>query len=105
MSGTQLLVIILLTIGVGAELLCCLGLLLMRNVYNRLHYASLASLLGPIVIAVAVLVQEGLSQSGIKAIMILLVLVMVSPVMTHATARAIHLRETAERADNLLEGE
>lgn len=105
MTWPELLVIILLTLGVGAELWCCLGLLLMRNVYNRLHYVSLASLLGPIVIVAAVLVQEGLSQAGIKAILILLVLVTISPVMTHAMARAIRLRETAEWMNNPLESE
>ncbi|GAC1434315.1 MAG: hypothetical protein NVSMB65_08330 [Chloroflexota bacterium] len=83
---------ILLTLGVGVELLCCLGLVLMRNVFDRLHYLGPATLLGPLLIALAVVAREALSQAGIKALLIALVLAVVSPVVTHATGRAARLR-------------
>ena len=98
MNWQTLLVTSLLIIGVGTELLCCVGILTMRNVYNRLHFTGLAALVGPITITAAVLSQEGLSQAGIKAILITLMLLIVNPILTHTTARAIYLREIAEHA-------
>lgn len=83
---------VLLAIGVGIELLCCLGVLLMRDVFDQLHYVGPATTLGPLAIAVAVLLAEALSAAGIKAILIAIVLVLMGPVVTHATARAASVR-------------
>lgn len=84
---------VLLALGVGIELLCCLGLLLMENVYDRLHYLGPATILGPIAIAAAVVLEEALSTAGIKALLIAGVLIVTGPVLTHATARAIRTRQ------------
>ena len=84
---------VLLVVGVAIELLACLGLLLMGTVFDRLHYVGLASTLGPIAIAGAVLLEEGVSTAGLKAIFIAVVLVGVGPVVTHATARAARVRQ------------
>jgi monovalent cation/proton antiporter MnhG/PhaG subunit len=84
---------VLLVLGVGIELLCCLGILVMDNVYDRLHYIGPASVLGPIAITVAVLFEEAFSMTGIMAILSALVLVGTGPVLTHALARAARLRE------------
>ena len=84
---------VLLALGVAIELLSCLGLLVMDNVYDRLHYVGPAASLGPIAIAVAVLFVEGGSTAGVKAILIAVVLVGVGPVVTHATARAARVRQ------------
>ena len=43
MSPLNLAADVLLGIGVAAELLCVAGLLVMRTVYDRLHYASAAT--------------------------------------------------------------
>lgn len=83
---------VLLAVGVAIELLSCLGLVLMSNVFDRLHYVGPASTLGPIAIAVAVLLEEGGSTAGLKAILIAVVLVGAGPVVTHATARAARVR-------------
>ena len=83
---------VLLALGVGIELLSCLGLLVMNNVFDRLHYVGPAATLGPIAIAGAVLLEEGISTAGLKAVLIAVVLVGVGPVVTHATARAARVR-------------
>ena len=89
-------VTVLLVLGVGVELLCCLGVLVMRGVYDRLHYTGPASV-GAILIAAAVVVREGLSQQlGVKAILIAAVLLVVSPILVHVTGRAARLRERGE---------
>lgn len=83
---------VLLALGVGIELLSCLGLLVMDTVFDRLHYVGPAAALGPIAIAGAVLLEEGISTAGLKAILIAVVLVGIGPVVTHATARAARVR-------------
>ena len=93
MSAAGLAVAALLALGVAVTWLSCLGVLLMRDPYDRLHYTAPASALAPVLIAAAVVVTEGLSAAGIKALLIALVLVGTNPVLGHATARAARIRE------------
>ncbi|MBV8884099.1 MAG: monovalent cation/H(+) antiporter subunit G [Chroococcidiopsidaceae cyanobacterium CP_BM_RX_35] len=93
MSAQQIAVFILLVIGVGAGLIASLAILVMSQIYTRLHYLGLASVLGAVSIAVAVAVQEGVSQAGIKALLTGVVVAITSPVLTHATARSARIRE------------
>jgi monovalent cation/proton antiporter MnhG/PhaG subunit len=96
MTVGDVVVTVLLVLGVGIELVCCLGVLVMRNVYDRLHYTGPASF-GAVLIAAAVVVREGLlSQIGTKAVLVAAVLLVVSPALVHATARAARLRERGE---------
>jgi multicomponent Na+:H+ antiporter subunit G len=83
----------LLIAGVLVELVCCGGLLAMKNRYDRLHAIAPGNILPPIFFATAVVIREGLSAAGLKAILIALVLILVSPLVSHATARAVWLRE------------
>jgi monovalent cation/proton antiporter MnhG/PhaG subunit len=91
-SAHDLVVDILVGIAVVAELLCCVGLLVMRDVYDRLHYAMAASAVPPFVVAAAVLVEEAWTQPGINALLIAVALFLVSPVIAHATARVARAR-------------
>jgi multicomponent Na+:H+ antiporter subunit G len=80
---------VLLFAGVGLELFCCLGVLVMRGALARLHYVG-ATTLGALLIAAAVVVRDSFSLIGGRAILIGVFLLVSSPVLTHATARAIH---------------
>jgi monovalent cation/proton antiporter MnhG/PhaG subunit len=91
-SAQDVVIGVLVGAGVAAELLCCLGLVLMRDVYDRLHYAMAASTLPPFFIATAVIVDEGWTQPGINALLVAFVLFVVNPVLAHATARAARSR-------------
>jgi monovalent cation/proton antiporter MnhG/PhaG subunit len=86
-------VAILLAVGVGVELFCCVGVLVMRDLYDKLHYTAPATTIGSLAIAAAVVVQESFSQAGIKAILVFLILLVTNPVLSHATARAARVRE------------
>jgi multisubunit Na+/H+ antiporter MnhG subunit len=66
--------------------------LAMRTTFDRLHYTGPASVLGPIVLAGAVVCREALSTAGIKAVLIAAVLLLTGPVLTHANARALRTR-------------
>lgn len=82
----------LLVLGVGIELACCIGVLVMRGVYDKLHYNAPATTLGAFAIAVAVVLRTPLVQFGIKALLVALALLVTNPVLSHATARAAHIR-------------
>jgi monovalent cation/proton antiporter MnhG/PhaG subunit len=86
-------VVTLLFFGVGVELLCCLGVMVMDNVYDRLHFTAPATTLGPCAIAGAVILEESLSQAGVKALLVAGALLVSNPVLTHATARAGRIRK------------
>jgi monovalent cation/proton antiporter MnhG/PhaG subunit len=79
---------VLLGLGVAAELLCCVGVALMRTVYDRLHYSSAATAVGPFLILAALLVREGLSSEGLQATAAVALLFVLNPTLVHATARA-----------------
>ena len=82
----------LLGLGVAIELLCCLGLLVAKDVYDRLHFTGPATALGPVLIAAAIVLTEALSTAGIKAILIAVILLGAGPTLTHAVARAARIR-------------
>lgn len=89
----------LLAIGVLLQLLCCLGVVVMRDVFDRLHYLSAAGAIGPLAIAAAVIIEHGLSTFGVKALLITVMMGVTGPVMTHAIAKTAWIRrEGAVRA-------
>lgn len=88
MTARDLIVDVLLVLGVGAELVCCLGVVAMRNAYDRLHYSSAATTLGAFLIGAAVLVRESVSAGGLETIATVALLFLLNPVVLIATARA-----------------
>ncbi|HEX4212711.1 MAG TPA: monovalent cation/H(+) antiporter subunit G [Candidatus Dormibacteraeota bacterium] len=84
---------VLIGLGVAVELVSYLGILRARTPYDRLHYLVPATAVGPPFVVAALVIDEGLSSGTVKAILIALILLLLSPVLTHATARAIRIRE------------
>jgi monovalent cation/proton antiporter MnhG/PhaG subunit len=82
---------VLLVAGVGLQLVACLGIVLMRDVLDRLHYTATGGVAGAC-LGAAVVVDEGPSLIGIKAVLLAAFLLVVSPVLAHVTARAIEAR-------------
>jgi monovalent cation/proton antiporter MnhG/PhaG subunit len=95
-TARDLIVDVLLALGVGAQLICCLGVLLMRNAFDRLHYSSAATTVGPVLIGAAVMVRESVSAGGLETIAIVSLLFLLNPVVEIATARAAHRIEEPE---------
>ena len=86
-------VAVLLALGVASALMGALGLVASRNPYDQLHFTGPATVIGPVAIAAAVLVEEPLSSAGIKAVLVALIMVATGPILLHATARAARIRE------------
>jgi monovalent cation/proton antiporter MnhG/PhaG subunit len=93
MSVASVAVVVLLVLGVGTELACCVGVLVMQDAYDKLHYIGPAAIVGPVLIAAAVVVRESFSQAGIKSLLTAGLLIIASPVLSHATARALYIRQ------------
>lgn len=95
MTVRQIAVDVLLWLGVALVLISCLGVVVMREAYDRLHFSSPA-VLGALLVAAAVVVEKSFSLVGDKAILVAVFLLVGSPLLTHVTARAAR---TAEHGD------
>jgi monovalent cation/proton antiporter MnhG/PhaG subunit len=84
----NIVVDVLFAVGVGAELVCSVGVLVMRTTYDRLHYSSAGSTVGAFCILAALLVREGLSSGGLQGIAAVGLLFLLGPLVIVATARA-----------------
>ena len=81
-----------LVIGVGIEVLCCIGLIRIKDSFDRLHLLGPASTVGPVSIALFFIIRYGFHPAGIKAALLAVALFIFGPVLTHATARAARIR-------------
>lgn len=79
---------VLLAIGVTLELLCCIGVLVMPTVLDRLHYAAAATTVPAFFVLAAVLCREHLSSGGLEAIGAVGLMFFLNPILLTATARA-----------------
>jgi multisubunit Na+/H+ antiporter MnhG subunit len=87
----DVVVAILLALGVGLQLLACLGLATMRDTFDRLHYLGPAGF-GVAAIAAAIVVEESFSVIGDKAIAAAAAILLTGPVLIHVTARSARTR-------------
>jgi monovalent cation/proton antiporter MnhG/PhaG subunit len=83
----------LLGIAVLICFLCALGLAVMRDPYQRLHFATPIVSISITLIVVAIWIEDGQWQSRIKAVMVALILFFMNSILSHATARAIRIRK------------
>jgi multisubunit Na+/H+ antiporter MnhG subunit len=86
---------VLLVSGGLLEVLSVLGMCVMRDVYDRLHYVGLAGF-GALLIAIAIVVRESFSLIGDKSLLVGVVLVVGGPVMVQTTARSLLIRELGD---------
>jgi multicomponent Na+:H+ antiporter subunit G len=77
---------------VGLNVAAALGVLVMRSAYDRLHFPAVACL-GALFIAIAIVIEKSFSLVGDESLLVGAFLVVVSPILTHATARAIRIAE------------
>jgi monovalent cation/proton antiporter MnhG/PhaG subunit len=95
MSVQDGFVYLLLGAGVACEVVACLGIVAMRDAYDRLHFVGPASL-GAILIAGAIWAREGPSGIALKATVVAVFVLVASPALAHATARAARISERGD---------
>jgi monovalent cation/proton antiporter MnhG/PhaG subunit len=106
-SVRDAIVYALLALGVGLEVIACVGLVAMRDVYDRLHYVG-PSVLGAVLVAAAVWTRQGPSFIGLKAALLAAFLLVASPALAHGTARAARISRLGDwrvQADERIEVE
>jgi multicomponent Na+:H+ antiporter subunit G len=82
-----------------------LGILLMRDAYQKLHFVTPAALVAPVLVTLAVLVASGLDENTGETCLALVFLVIVGPYLSHATMRAIRVREKGDWRSGKDDGE
>jgi multicomponent Na+:H+ antiporter subunit G len=88
-----IVIALLLTGAVVIVALCVLGLFTVSDSFDRLHFLSPVTSIGAVLVAAAIVVEEALSTSGVKAILTVGLLLLTSPILSHATARAARVRQ------------
>jgi multisubunit Na+/H+ antiporter MnhG subunit len=87
---------VLLGLAVVTVASASLGVLLMRDAYQKLHFVTPAALVAPALVALAVLVQMGLYENTGETCLALFFMVIAGPFLSHATMRAIRVREKGD---------
>ena len=87
---------VLLGLAVLVVASASLGVLLMKDACDKLHFVTPAALVAPVLVALAVLVQMGLYENTGETCLALLVMVIAGPYLSHATMRAIRVREKGD---------
>ena len=88
MHASDLAVDVLLGLGVAGELLCVVGVLVMRTTFDRLHYVAATTTVPAFLILAATLVREQVSSGGLEAIAAVGLLFLLNPAVVIATAMA-----------------
>ena len=96
MSAFDAVVAGVLFFGVACEVLCAVGVLVMRGPFNKLHYAAAGTTVGALCIGGAIAARETLhahgaievSSAGIETLAAVGFLFLLNPALTILTARA-----------------
>lgn len=83
---------VLILVGVIFDVLGCLGLIRLPDVYNRLQAATKSVTLGTCMILFGTFLEFGLTGGGVKALIAILFVLLTSPTAAHALARGSHVR-------------
>jgi multisubunit Na+/H+ antiporter MnhG subunit len=87
---------VLLALAVATVAASAIGVLVMRDAYARVHYVTPAVVVAPVLVALAIFVTEGLDENTGEAVVALVFMIIAAPFLSHATMRAIRVRETGD---------
>ena len=88
----QITVDVLLGLAVVIALASALGVAVMPDVYQKLHYVTPLATVTPVLVGLAILVQSGWSAASGQTWVTVILVVMAGPVVSHATIRAAKIR-------------
>jgi multisubunit Na+/H+ antiporter MnhG subunit len=92
--------VVLVCLGVGLGVLATIGVVVMRDWQDRVHYAGLSTF-GVVLVGVAVLVRESFSTIGDKALAIGLIMLVGSPIANHVILRSGRIRTLGDWRRNV----
>jgi multisubunit Na+/H+ antiporter MnhG subunit len=92
--------VVLLIAGTGVGVVAALGVTVMRDWQDRLHYAGLSTY-AVVLVALSILVRESFSLIGDKALLVAAIMLFSAPVMVHATMRSGRIRTLGDWRRNV----
>jgi multisubunit Na+/H+ antiporter MnhG subunit len=87
---------VLLALAVLIVLGSSVGILVMPEVYQKLHYVTPAAIVAPVLVGLAIVAESGWSSHSSLTWLALLFVVISGPYLTHATIRAARIRQTGD---------
>lgn len=84
------LTIILIVIGLFFLIVGSIGMLRLPDVFSRAHALSLTDSLGAFFVLAGLAVHQGISANLLKILVVLGLIYLLNPVVTHATIRAAY---------------
>jgi multicomponent Na+:H+ antiporter subunit G len=94
--GREIVADVALGIAVAIVLASSIGILVMRGPYRKLHYVTPAALVAPLFVGLAILAQSGLTDNTAQTCLALIFLGIAGPFLSHATMRAMRIRERGD---------
>ena len=92
----QVVTDVLLGLAVLVVALSAAGVLAMPGAHAKLHFVAPAAVVAPVLVTLAVFVREGLDENTGEMVIALVFMVAAGPVLSHATASAIRIRERGD---------
>ncbi|MGH9098686.1 MAG: monovalent cation/H(+) antiporter subunit G [Acidimicrobiales bacterium] len=96
MSWQAILADVVLAVAVLMVALSSVGVLVMRDVYQKSHFVTPIALAAPVLVAVAVSIEEGWREPTAQTWIAVGFLCIAGPVLSHATVRAARVRECGD---------
>lgn len=87
----DILGIIFIGAGLFFDLVGCLGLVRLPDVYNRLQASTKCVTFGTCSIMFGTFLIQGMTGAGVKSLLCIVFLILTAPVSAHALARAAHI--------------
>ncbi len=84
---------VLVWIAVGLAIVCAIGMAIMKTAFERLHFSAIVASLCAGLIVLGVWLDDPNWQARLKGLCIAILLFVMNGVLSHATARAIRIRE------------
>ena len=84
---------VLLALAVLVVAASAVGVAAMKDASARLHFVTPAAVVAPLLVALAVFVRQGLDENTGETLVALFFLMAAGPYLSHATIRAIRVRE------------
>lgn len=93
LTPQQVVIDVLLGLAVLIAAGSVVGLVTARDDLDRLHFIAPASVVAPVLVAIAVVVREALDGRALKALLVAAFFLVLNPILSQATARAQRTRE------------
>jgi multicomponent Na+:H+ antiporter subunit G len=84
----EILSIIFIVAGLFFLIVAAIGVIRLPDVFSRSHAVSLTDSLGAFLILVGIALHEGLNTNTLKIVVVMALLYLLNPIISHATIRA-----------------